>query len=172
MDIGTLAEHMTGRELHWKARGTDFFVRIEESKDHGKLHIAERAIPFHVIELNHHRGRVMMDGRTFDFYIHRQRNVHTVWFRGRTYQLERVDRGLLPDGQPSASSAVIALMPGRILRVEVSAGDLVSEKQPLIIMESMKMESTLGAPKSGRVEQVRCDVGQIVEAGEILMTVE
>jgi biotin carboxyl carrier protein len=39
-------------------------------------------------------------------------------------------------------------------------------------MESMKMESSLLAPKAGRVVEIRCAAGQVVEMGEVLMIVE
>jgi biotin carboxyl carrier protein len=164
---------MTGRELHWRTGGLDFSVRIEESKNQGVFHVGQRAIPFRVIELNSNGGRVEMNGRMFDYYVHRSHNIHTVWFNGRTYRLARTEKGRLLEAAPNASPGVVtAIMPGKIIRIEVAAGSTVSEKQPVIIMESMKMESTLLAPKAGRVAQVQCGVGQVVEAGEILMTIE
>ena len=63
-------------------------------------------------------------------------------------------------------------MPGKVLRIDVRAGDTVEEKQALVIMESMKMESALRAPKAGRVTAIRCEPGQIVEMGELLMLIE
>jgi len=39
-------------------------------------------------------------------------------------------------------------------------------------MESMKMETPLQAPKAGRVVEVRCQPGQVVEMGELLMAIE
>jgi len=63
-------------------------------------------------------------------------------------------------------------MPGRIRRIEVKAGERVAAKQPLVIMESMKMETTLAAPRAGIVAEVKCTVGQTVEMGELLVVVE
>jgi acetyl-CoA carboxylase biotin carboxylase subunit len=71
----------------------------------------------------------------------------------------------------SGSGEVRALMPGKILRVEVAPGDTVAEKQTVAIMESMKMESSLHAPKAGRVAEVRCKQGQVIDMGEIIMVI-
>jgi len=71
----------------------------------------------------------------------------------------------------SASGDVTAPMPGKILRVDVSIGDTVSEKQTIAVMESMKMETSLHAAKAGRVTEVRCRAGQVVEMGELLVSI-
>ena len=54
----------------------------------------------------------------------------------------------------------------------VKVGDTVEEKQTVAIMESMKMESALLAPKAGRVAKIGCQAGQVVDMGEILMVIE
>jgi len=63
-------------------------------------------------------------------------------------------------------------MPGKLLRIEVSVGDTVAEKQTVAIMESMKMETALVAPAAGRVAEIRCQAGQVVDIGEVVMVIE
>ena len=63
-------------------------------------------------------------------------------------------------------------MPGRVLRVLVAPGDEVDFRQPLIVVEAMKMENELSSPKAGRVKQVPVAVGESVEAGRLLVVVE
>jgi urea carboxylase len=62
-------------------------------------------------------------------------------------------------------------MPGKILRIEVAVGETVAEKQTVATMESMKMESALHAPMSGRVAEIRSKPGQVVDMGEIIMVI-
>ena len=59
-------------------------------------------------------------------------------------------------------------MPGRIVALHVEAGAAISEQQPLLVMEAMKMELTLRAPQAGSVAEIRVEVGQIVEADAVL----
>jgi 3-methylcrotonyl-CoA carboxylase alpha subunit len=112
-------------------------------------------------------GWIEIDGKLQRFYVHRKRDEVEVWIGGRTYRVARIQKGPELDG----SGEIRSLMPGRIRRIEVSAGQAVAEKQPLVIMESMKMETTLAAPRAGTVVEVKCQVGQIVEMGELLVIV-
>ncbi len=159
---------MTSRELHWKISEQDFTVRIEESKGHGTFHISGRGIAFRVLASDW----IEIDGKRHRFYVLRDRNDYTVWLDGHTYRFSGLEKGILASGATAATTGEITpLMPGKILRIEVTVGDMVAEKQALIIMESMKMESALRAPKSGRVAEIRCQPGQVVEMGEVLLVI-
>lgn len=67
---------------------------------------------------------------------------------------------------------VIAPMPGKVLRVLVQPGDEVAARQPLVVVEAMKMENELSAPRGGRVRDVAVQEGASVEAGRLLVVVE
>jgi biotin carboxyl carrier protein len=67
---------------------------------------------------------------------------------------------------------VLAPMPGKVLRVLVKPGDEVALRQPLVVVEAMKMENELSSPKAGRVKEVAAVEGQSVEAGRLLVVVE
>ena len=67
---------------------------------------------------------------------------------------------------------VRAIMPGKILRVQVAEGDKVQEGDVLLILEAMKMENELHAKKSGIVKQLTVSPGDDVEIGELLVVVE
>ena len=64
-----------------------------------------------------------------------------------------------------------APMPGRILAVHVTAGDLVVAGQTLIVMEAMKMEHTIVAPADGVVAELRCGVNDQVDNGQVLIVI-
>jgi biotin carboxyl carrier protein len=66
-------------------------------------------------------------------------------------------------------AAVSAPMPGRVVKVLVSPGDQVSARQGVIVVEAMKMENELRAPRSGTVKEIRVVEGASVEAGAVLM---
>jgi glutaconyl-CoA decarboxylase len=70
----------------------------------------------------------------------------------------------LSDGEP-----VNAPMPGNILRVNVKEGDKVTAGQTLLILEAMKMENEITAPKDGTVVQVVTTKGAVVETGTPLV---
>ncbi|MEO8076016.1 MAG: biotin/lipoyl-containing protein [Acidobacteriota bacterium] len=68
--------------------------------------------------------------------------------------------------------AVVAPMPGRVVRVLVSEGDEVAARQPVVVVEAMKMENELSSPKAGRVKDVAVTPGMSVEAGRVLIVIE
>lgn len=76
---------------------------------------------------------------------------------------------------PAAAGAgdpVKAPMPGNILDVKVKAGDKVTNGQCLVVLEAMKMENEIPAPKDGVVTSVLVAKGATVEAGSVLVTLQ
>ena len=62
--------------------------------------------------------------------------------------------------------------PGKILDIMVKEGDKVSDGQPVILLEAMKMENELVAPKGGVVAQIQVEKNTSVDAGQILLTIQ
>lgn len=71
----------------------------------------------------------------------------------------------------AAGETVSAPMPGNILRVEVKQGDTVKSGQILVILEAMKMENEIVAPKDGTVAQVVTSKGAVVDTGSPLVII-
>jgi biotin carboxyl carrier protein len=67
---------------------------------------------------------------------------------------------------------VVAPMPGKIVRVLVGPGEAVAARQPLVVVEAMKMENELRAARNGSVAAVHVQEGQPVDAGALLVVVE
>ena len=62
-------------------------------------------------------------------------------------------------------------MPGNILKVNVSAGQTVKEGEILVVLEAMKMENEILAPKAGTVAQVLVSKGSTVDTGATLVVI-
>jgi len=67
---------------------------------------------------------------------------------------------------------VTSPMPGKVVRVLVGQGDAVTEGQGLVVVEAMKMQNELKAPKDGTVVALAARAGASVTAGEVLVTLE
>jgi len=91
-----------------------------------------------------------------------------VVLNGRRHRAGGADAGSGADGEQK----VLAPMPGRVVRVLVAEGDAVDLRQPLVVVEAMKMENELRSPKAGRVKHVSATAGLSVEAGAVLIVIE
>lgn len=81
-------------------------------------------------------------------------------------------RGAMEGPHGPGDTAVIAPMPGRVIRVLVQPGDVVAARQGLVVVEAMKMENELSAPRGGRVREVAVLAGASVESGRVLVVID
>jgi len=70
------------------------------------------------------------------------------------------------------AGGLTAPMPGKIIAVQVKAGDKVKRGQPLLVMEAMKMEHTISAPADGTVKEVFFAVGEQVADAAVLISLD
>ena len=67
---------------------------------------------------------------------------------------------------------IVAPMPGRVVLVKAQQGDMVKAGQELLVMEAMKMELAVKAPRDGVVAEVRASAGDFIDADTLLVTLE
>ena len=75
-------------------------------------------------------------------------------------------------GGAAGSGQVIAPMQGTIVKVLVAAGAEVEVGTPVVVLEAMKMENQISAEKAGKVTEVRCEPGQAVGAGDVILVID
>ena len=71
-----------------------------------------------------------------------------------------------------AQDSIAAPMTGKIVSIEVAEGDVVEEGMVLIVMEAMKMEYRLKAPKSGTIKAIHCQANELVDLGKNLVSLK
>ena len=91
-----------------------------------------------------------------------------IHFKGKISKLERVEAGGL--GQVQGDAGLSAPMPGTILEIMVSEGDEVVSGQAIMVMEAMKMEHRITAPRDGTIQSIHFAVGERCEQGAPLIT--
>ncbi|KAL4788657.1 carbamoyl-phosphate synthase L chain, ATP binding domain-containing protein [Aspergillus varians] len=72
-------------------------------------------------------------------------------------------------GMKDVTNSVLAPMPCKVLRVEVQAGDVVEKDQPLVVIESMKMETVIRSPQKGKIAKVVHQKGDQCKSGTPLV---
>ncbi len=96
-----------------------------------------------------------------------------VFLAGRTYVIESQDRD--GRGRPHKTDDHLALsapMPATVLAVKVVPGQEVRIGDVLLMLEAMKMELPITAPRAGRVKSIECREGELVQAGVALLALE
>ena len=100
-----------------------------------------------------------------------------VVLRGRNYEVGVVDPKRLRSGESAGThhagaAEIVSPMPGKIVRVLVQAGERVEAGAGVIVVEAMKMQNEMKAPKAGTVVSINAQEGSTVNAGDVLAVVE
>lgn len=139
---------------------------------HGEqVHTAQVSQPepgLFTVTLNHRIYRCLLDqqpdGRT-EVIVNGQR--FPVAVRDKKHR-----RGNAGDAVASGKATLVAPMPGKVARVLCAVGDEIVANQGVLVVEAMKMQNEVQAPKAGKVVEIRVSEGQTVNAGEVLAIVE
>jgi biotin carboxyl carrier protein len=75
-------------------------------------------------------------------------------------------------GAGSGRQNIVAMMPGKVVRVVVAVNDIVEAGQGLIVVEAMKMQNEIVSPRTGRVVELKTKADATVSAGGVLMVIE
>lgn len=105
---------------------------------------------------------VVIDGWRFEVEVEPEQ-------RAALRERARRDRG---DSAHSGPAEVHAIIPGVVVSVAVAPGDVVKAGQQLLVIEAMKMQNELKAPRAGTVEQVTVGERSTIEVGDLLVVIE
>jgi biotin carboxyl carrier protein len=107
------------------------------------------------------RREVVVDGWRFEVEVEAA---------ARAALRERARRGREDAGR-SGPTEVNAIIPGVVVSVSVAAGDQVVAGQQLLVVEAMKMQNELRAPREGTIERVAVGPGTTIEVGDLLLVI-
>jgi biotin carboxyl carrier protein len=149
---------------------------VRRHGDRWRVVVDGREVPASVSQIGT-RWSVLIGQRSYEVSIEARGNGgYVVHVNGHAVSLTFVDafRGRRDTGGSTSSGPkpVVAPMPGRVVRVLVKPGDAVTARQGLVVVEAMKMENELRAPRDGIVTAVRVSEGASVEANTVLVVIE
>ena len=126
------------------------------------------------LELELVGDRVRVEDNQLPFCVSRQGDDISVWLDGElfTFTAENASRRRNQDDSGPGGDQLVSSMPGKILEIRCQVGEQVEKDQILVVMESMKMELTLGSPRAGKVEKVPVAVEAMVAQGSLLIQLE
>jgi len=119
---------------------------------------------------------VLIDGRSYDASVERTPQAFVVTIDGHRFEIKVRDprrwNGSATALVGTGRQTLAAPMPGKVVRVLVSAGDTVEAGQGILVIEAMKMQNELKASRAGTVVAVHTREGATVTAGEALAAIE
>lgn len=111
-----------------------------------------------------------VDGRTEKVWVAVHRDTVYVHARGRAWTLEVTNPAEAKLRKGSGADAAVAPMPGVVIALSAAPGEEVSAGQVLAVIESMKMQTEIQAPRDGVVDRVLVAVGDGFAQGTALVT--
>lgn len=137
-----------------------------------------KALPanWQVVEIEPGLYSILDGTRSLEARVMRNHAGFVVDLNGRAIPVQLEDPRELRQGGRHHGRAgradISAPMPGKLVRVLVAVGDVVEEGQGLVVVEAMKMQNEMKAPKDGTVVAVAAKEGASVAAGQVLVTLE
>lgn len=110
-------------------------------------------------------GRVLPDGKHRSVLLTTREGVSRV----RMEDALRHRLGASAETDDGSGEEIRALMPGRVLAVSAREGSKVAAGEVLLVVEAMKMQNELRAPRDGVVERVSVGVGETIDLGDLLV---
>jgi acetyl/propionyl-CoA carboxylase alpha subunit/acetyl-CoA carboxylase carboxyltransferase component len=160
------SQHESGRALELKLRDVGYRVQIARTGGHRfRIGISaggpEHAADVDIERFDEHSGQITVNGVRFRVVTGTHGPIHLVEVDGVTHRISRDEGGV-----------VRSPLPALVVATPLQAGDEVEAGAPLLVVESMKMETVLRAPFRGRVRELTVSVGSQVEAGARLLRLE
>ena len=123
---------------------------------------------------------LIAEGRVYECRVDAEagrQGAAEVHIGSRAYDVTLIDPKRLRGGQGTGAHAdgtaqIVAPMPGKVVRVLVEQGAQVEAGDSVVVVEAMKMQNEMKAPRAGTVTTLRAQVGETVKAGEVLAVIE
>ena len=109
-------------------------------------------------------------GRTLAYAV-RRGSITWVFLEGRVFVIE-ADHGKTRRAGHHDEAALAAPMPATVVAINVTPGQDVKIGDALVVLEAMKMELAVTAPRDGRVRRIACRVGELVQPGVPLVELD
>ncbi|MET8154610.1 biotin carboxylase N-terminal domain-containing protein [Actinoplanes sp. NPDC049668] len=159
-------QHESGRPLDLKLRGTGYRVTVARvGQKRFRVGVSGGGDPHQadveVERFDEYSGRIVVNGHRFRLVSATHGPIHLVEVDGITHRVSRDEGGVVRSPAPAL-----------VVATPLAVGDEVDSGAPILVLESMKMETVLRAPFRARVRECPVSVGSQVETGTPLMRLE
>ncbi|MFE5333361.1 carboxyl transferase domain-containing protein, partial [Embleya sp. NPDC056575] len=159
-------QHESGRPLDLKLRGVGYRVRVARVGAHRfrvGIEVGEvvRTADVELDRFDRHTGQIVVNGTRYRLLTATHGPTHLVEVDGVTHRVGRDEGGVVRSPAPAL-----------VVATPLAVGDEVEAGAPVLVLESMKMETVLRAPFRARLKECSVSVGSQVETGAPLLRLE
>jgi 3-methylcrotonyl-CoA carboxylase alpha subunit len=155
--------------LTWRFADGEYEVAARAIGMNWELRVGEQAFDARGHMLDAGELAVTLDGVRRHWSVLQYGGTISVSDGQKSWIFEEIDRLAPPEHADIGGGLLTAPMPGRIIQLLVAAGEQVHRGQPLLVLEAMKMEHTIAAPRDGVVATVHYVAGDLVDEGAELI---
>ncbi len=159
----------------FKYNNNIYYISTESKKDTVSVTIEGNKIELDFTRINDNVFVLNDNNEQTKAYVVRVGDKLFLNLFGRHYVIDDVSKDEDQDysgDQGDSADTACAPMPGSVLKVMVKKGDKVKFDQPLVIIEAMKMENEVRAPRDGIIEKIVVEEGMQVGSGDNLILFE
>ena len=126
------------------------------------------------------KRKVTVDGEDFEVKIEREGGLWKVEVGGKEFSITldgesgqgKASRKPRGSRKGVVSGVVSSPIPGKIVSISQSVGEVVKEGDVLMVLEAMKMQNEIQAPISGKIAELNCSPGETIEANAPLIVID
>jgi len=155
-----------------KLHFNDITLDISSNGKTFALTLDDKTIQAEILHAEIGKLDLLIDGQRVTAYVSSDNAKRWVTVNGQTFVLTKSSGARKGGHAHHAAGELTAPMPGQVRAVNVSEGDAVTKGQTLLVLEAMKMEIRVQAPRDGVVSSVLVTGGQTVEREQILVKIE
>jgi len=155
-------------------------IPIEVVRSNGGYNLTIRNKTFSVdaVRPGHQALSLLVDGKSYEVGLEKRENQYSVYFFNDSVELELYEARkykaaeLTKKSGPTGPIKICAPMPGKIVKITVTENSQVNEGDSLLVIEAMKMQNELKAPRAGIVKQIQARAGEPVTPQQTLLVLE
>ncbi|MEP6607464.1 MAG: acetyl/propionyl/methylcrotonyl-CoA carboxylase subunit alpha [Burkholderiaceae bacterium] len=157
------------RAVNLQSQSRVHLVQLEYARDGFILHYQDSDCTLTILGADGSRTSIRFGDRTLNADVVRTEDELHIFCNGRYRMLELVDPIAQGASDESDAGGLTAPMPGKLIAIAVAPGARVERGTPILVMEAMKMEHTIVAPRAGEVVEILYAVGdQVAEGAELV----
>ena len=154
---------------------TTFDQTVVEITPQGKSFratVGDKTVNVEVLRAEDGLLELLIDGERVTAYVSADGAKRWVTVNGQTLMLTKSTSAKRRGAGHDQGAGLVAPMPGLVRSVNVAEGEAVSKGQTLLVLEAMKMEIRIQAPRDGSVKKLLVQPGQTVEREQVLIEIE